>query len=176
VEDQAKVVDAPVRVVCRYSNGIMESTVARGIMMKGNVLRVLCRTSFDPGIQVTVMAGFLARTSPAQIAAVTRGKEPGTYVVDLRLRPTAMSVVSGPVKMEPETPPATRLKEAARTLAARLDSAGWVPFYGAAFERATPSERPAMLAATEVAVYTLLEERGLTSVRVLLNRIGKGSR
>jgi hypothetical protein len=176
MEDPSKIADAPVRLVCRYSNGILESTVARAMAMKGSVLRVICRTNYEPGIQVTVMAAFLPRTTPGQITSVSRGKEPGTWIVDLRLRAVAMPVIAGAVQVEQETAPLVAMREAAGTLARRLDAAGWIPFYHAAFERAPASERPAMLAATETAVFSLLEERGLVSMSVLLNRIGKGSK
>src|SRR5580658_6051781 len=96
-----KIADAAVRLVCRYSNGIMESTVARAIGMKGPVLRVLCRTQYEMGVQVTVMAAFLPRTTPGQVTAVLRGEEPGSWVVDLRLRSVAMPLsVAAPVESE----------------------------------------------------------------------------
>jgi hypothetical protein len=176
MEDSPKVVDAPVRLVCRYSNGIMESTVARGMEMKGGVLRVTCRRNFEVGIQMTVMAAFLAHTTPGQVTAVRRADEPGTWVVDLRLRALAMPAITATVQVQSETAPVVAMREAAGTLAKRLESAGWIPFFHAAFERATASERPAMLAATEMAVFSLLDERGLASLDPLLNRIGKGSK
>jgi hypothetical protein len=174
VEDSPKVVDASVRLVCRYSNGIMESAVARGMEMKGGVLRVICRTNYEVGVQVTVMAGFLPRTTPGQVIVVKRGEEPGTWVVDLRLRALAMPVITATVQVESERAPVVAMREAAGTLAKRLDSAGWIPFFQAAFAHAAASERPAMLAATEMAVFSLLEERGFASMGPMLNRIGKG--
>ncbi len=174
--EESNVANAAVRLVCRYSNGIMESAVARAVEMKGSVLRVTCRTNYEPGIKVTVMAAFLAHTTPGQITSVSRGAEPGTWVVDLRLRPVAAPMVGKTEQEEQHTAPVVAMREAAATLAKRLDFAGWVPFYHAAFERATSSERPAMLAATETAVFSLLEERGLANMGALLDRIGKGSK
>ena len=42
----------------------------------------------------------------------------------------------------------------------------------AAFERSMISERPGMLAATELAVFNLLDAKGLVSKGVLLRRLG----
>jgi hypothetical protein len=174
MEDASKVTDAAVRLVCRYSNGIMESTVARAITMKGAVLRVMSRTSYEMGVQVTVMAAFLPRTTPGQVTAILRGEEPGTWVVDLRLRSVAMPLATA-APVESETAPILEMREAAVRLAKRLDAAGWIPFFNAAFERSSPTERPAMLAATEMAVFALLEERDLAGATELLARIGERS-
>jgi hypothetical protein len=169
-----KIADAAVRLVCRYSNGIMESTVTRAIGMKGSVLRVMSRTNYEMGVQVTVMAAFLPRTTPGQVTAVLRGEEPGTWVVDLRLRSVAMPLAAA-APVESDTAPIIEMRDAAVRLARRLDAAGWIPFFNAAFERSSATERPAMLAATEMAVFALLEERDLASSTELLARIGKGS-
>jgi hypothetical protein len=84
-------------------------------------------------------------------------------------------VVVGAVPLESEAAPILEMREAAGRLANRLDAAGWIPFFNAAFEKSSPTERPAMLAATEMAVFALLEERELASTPELLARIGKGS-
>src|ERR1022692_2604307 len=176
MDESPKIADAPVRLVCRYSNGIMESTMARGVAMKGSVLKVLCRTQYEVGIKMTVMGAFLPHTTPGQVIAVLRGQEPGMWVVDLRLRPVAAPVTAKVDQEEQHTAPILAMRDAAVTLAKRLDAAGWVPFFHAAFEHSSPSERPAMLAATEMAVFALLEERELASTDELLARIGKGSK
>ncbi|GEM_PF-5093210 len=164
--------DAPVRLVCRYSNGISESAVARGIGMKGPVLRVMCRTKYELGTTVTAMASFLPTTTPGQVIAVERGKEVGTWLMELRLRPATAPAA----EIEGHTTPLMPMPEAAGILARRLESAGWIPFFQAAFEKSDAVERPAMLAAVETAVFSLLQARDLASISDLTNRVVKGAK
>lgn len=166
------VTDVPVRLVIRYSNGIMQSGVARCIAMKGHVLRVLTRDQYETGSKLTAMAAFLPGTTLAIVGRVARGQEAGTWIVDLTLRPTVAPSADLKKPIQEASPEA--LRGAAAGLAARLDVAGWIPYKTAAFEGVGSAERGLRLAATELAVYALLEEKGYASKNALVNRVRKG--
>ncbi len=165
-EHVPKVADTPVRIICRFANGLLQSSVARGVSLKKNVLQVTSREHMEVGISVTVMGAFLDRTNPAQVTSVKRGAEPGSYVIELTLR-TMAAPIAAPKTGEISEGSSRALREAAQTLANRLDAAGWVPYHRAAFEKAAPSDRALYLAATEIAVCSLLADRGLADVSVL---------
>jgi hypothetical protein len=163
MEDAAKkVADQPVRIICRFANGLMQSSVARGISLKNNVLSVQTRESFETGIQVTVMAAFLEKTQPARVTSYKRGAEPGSFMMQLTLRPPISTKTAEIAESSGEI-----FRLAAGTLSKRLATAGWIPYHQAAFERAAASERGPFLAATEVAVFSLLEEKGLANASML---------
>jgi hypothetical protein len=169
-----KVADQPVRIVCRFANGIMQSSVARGVSMKNNVLTVQTRESFETGIKLTVMAAFFEKTQPAQVTSYKRGPEPGIFLMDLTLQQAA-----GPISMknaEISEGSGEAFRQAAGILSKRLETAGWIPYYQAAFEKATASERGPFLAATEMAVFLLLERDGMANVSMLKTRVERASR
>lgn len=166
------VADLPVRLVIRYSNGIMQSGVARAVAMKGTVLRVTTREQYETGWKLTAMAAFLPATTPAIVGKVARGTEPGTWTVDLTLRPVAPSLTSLNRDIQEGSPAA--LRATAASLASRLDLLGPLPYRKAAFDGATEADRGLRLAATELAVYALLETIGLASKEILMHRLRKG--
>ena len=174
-EGAAKVADTPVRIVCRFANGLMQSSVARGISLVERVLRVSTREPLEVGVQVTVMGAFLTRINPAQITSVKRGKEPGSYIVELTLRtmPTPIAAPIAAKTTDISEGSNAALRQAATSLANRLQTAGWIPYHRAAFERAAAVDRPLYLAATEIAVFSLLAEKGLADLNLLRSRIGK---
>jgi hypothetical protein len=161
----AKLEDQPVRIICRFANGLMQSSVARSISLKGNVLSVQTRDSFEKGILVTVMASFLEKTHAAQVTSYKRGTEAGTFLMELALRPVAAPIVGKSSDIAESSDEVFR--QAAGTLSKRLEAAGWIPYYQAAFEKATASERGPFLAATEMAVFTLLERDGMADASML---------
>ncbi len=172
-EGGKKVADQPVRVVCRYANGLMQSSVARGQSLNGDILRVLTREQYEPGITVTVMAAFLDKTQTARVTAYRRTAEAGVFLMELLLRP-----VPGVIAPAAETAQSSgeRFRQGASALAKRLEDAGWCPYYEAVFERATASERALFLAATEIAVFKMVAEYGLADLEWMKARIGRGSR
>src|SRR2546423_6430385 len=85
MEPQGQVADTAVRLVCRYSNGLTQNLVSRGVSMNKGVLRVSVREQFEVGVSLTVMSAFLPRITPAQVVHVERGPEPGAFLLDLKL-------------------------------------------------------------------------------------------
>ena len=170
--EEVKVVDVAVRLTCRFSNGLTQSVIARGIAMKDRVLRVQVREKYEAGVQLSVIAPFLSRITPAHVTAFGRGAEPGTFLVDLTLKDFMEPAVTATGTVVEFS--AASLKETARALAGRLQGAGRLPYQKAAFAGVPLAERPRMLAVTELAVIALLEEKGLAS-RSLLT-MGEASR
>src|SRR5258708_33119596 len=93
-EGGKKVADQAVRVVCRYANGLMQSSVARGQSLTGDILHVLTREQFEPGVTVTVMASFLDRTQTARVASHRRTAEAGVFLMELLLRPVPATIAA----------------------------------------------------------------------------------
>lgn len=170
-----KVENQPVRIICRFANGLMQSSVARGISLKGETLTVQTRESMEPGIQVTVLAPFLGHTQPALVISCKRDAEAGTFLLSLSLRRIIAPLAQKTEDID-EAEAGDALRRAADTLSKRLETAGWIPFHQAAFERAADSERGPMLAATEMAVFTLLEEKNLTSLALLKARVERAGK
>ena len=167
-EEAVKVTNAPVRIVCRYANGIVQSAIARGISLKDDVLRVFTREAYEVGVQVTVMSAILPHASMARVTAKKRGEEPGSFVIDLLLRE---SLGHAPKAEALEEGSSEAFRAAANALAERLYSAGRVPYRQAAFDGASPADRPLYLAATEKAVFTLLAEKGLADMKTFNAKI-----
>jgi len=170
----AKVEDQPVRIICRYANGLMQSSVARGISMKNGVLAVQTRESFETGILVTVMASFLEKTQPAQVTSYKRGPEAGIFLMELTLRPAAAPIAAKTGDIAEAS--GERFRQAAETLSQRLETAGWIPYFQAAFERAAAAERGPFLAATEMAVFSLLEKDGMANASMLKMRVERAGK
>jgi hypothetical protein len=169
-----RVENQPVRVICRYSNGIIQTALARAVSMDDNVLRVTTRESFEAGVPVTVMAPFLSRTTPGQVTSYKRTEEAGVFAMELKLRPTLAPLAQKTTDIDDASSELSgaKFRESCATLVKRLEKAGWIPYRDAAFLRSAVAERPGLLAATEVAVYSLLADRGLADMSELRRRIG----
>ena len=101
-EESPKVAAAPVRLICRYSNGVVKSFLARGVSRKDELLRVLTSEQFEPGIELTVMAPFLSAAQSCRVMGIQRGHEPGYSLLELRLLGSAPALVQhSPAWMTP---------------------------------------------------------------------------
>lgn len=79
----------PIRLTCRYSNGIVVSYVARMISYDDKSLRVLSSESFDRGIRLNVLTPIFNGIMLCRVNAVSRSSQTGYFELDLRLLPKA---------------------------------------------------------------------------------------
>ena len=183
-EETKRVADTPVRLMCRYSNGIVKSYLARALSFEskgegqgeGQVLRVLTNEQFEPGIPLTAMAAFLPSNMVGRVTAVTRSERPGYFVLELSLR---LPPPAAP-KPQPVPAPAAQTLQArqaltrfAAALAGRLEASGNVPLYNAAFECAMVNEKQGFLVSTAVAVFLLLAQKEQVDSAQVLGRLRK---
>lgn len=157
---------APVRLRCRYSNGLVTNALARAVSHEGDVLRVLCSEQFEAGVQLTAQASFLSGAQACRVLSARRSEQPGYFLLDLKL----------PAAVQPA--PAPQVAKApvdftifAAELAARLDDAGAVPLYRAAFQRATSRERQGFIQCAAAAIFVLLARKGHLDASQVLKKL-----
>ena len=74
----------PIRLSCRYTNGVALSFGARALSCTDASVRVLCSQHFDPGISLQVTARFWERTTACRVVAVRRShKHRPSFEMDL---------------------------------------------------------------------------------------------
>lgn len=167
--DSGKTAGGFVRLSCRYSNGLVKTTVARAVAQQGPEFRVLSSEQFEPGLVLTAWASFLPAGQACRVKAVHCGPQAGSFLLDLELLPAG--------RLSPVPPPAAAQKPPvsftvyAGELAARLDAAGRAPYYRAAFSHAGPRERQGFLKSTAAAVFLLLAQKGWLDSSELLPKL-----
>jgi hypothetical protein len=76
----------PIRLTCRYSNGVVVSYGARALAYNESSLRVLSSENFEQGIHLNVIAPFLEGVASCRVTATCRSrKQPPYFELDLKL-------------------------------------------------------------------------------------------
>jgi len=166
--DASKIAGSPVRLTCRYSNGIVKTFVARAVSLDGLALQVLCTEGFEPGIGLTVMAAFLSGGQSSRVTAVKRDPKAG-FLVSLQLQPV---IVAKPPAKAIKTSSAAKaaFSRYAKQLADKLAFAGKTPYRKAAFGRGV---QQGYVAVTAAAVLLLLAEKNQLDAVAILERVRK---
>ena len=74
-----------IRMICRYSNGIMVTYGGHALAYDQSSLRVLSADNFEKGINLSVMASFLDGIAACRVASSSRCQEqPGRFELELR--------------------------------------------------------------------------------------------
>jgi hypothetical protein len=168
VEEANKVAGTSVRLICRYTNGVVKSFLSRAISFEGKKLQVLVNEQFEPGIPLTVMSTFLPASRIGRVMKVERGQQAGWFIVEVSLQPPVPVPAKPKATAQPQ-PEHVSFTSIAGNLAARLEAAGGVPYYKAAFETAAVSEKQAISACTAAAVFLLLSGHEMVdSAQVLM--------
>ena len=159
----------PIRLTCRYSNGIALSYYARALSVNSRSLRVLCAQPFETGVELSVLAPFLQGLTVCRVAASVRSKRQISFFeLDLRtLRATlppaeADEAADRAVQTSPND--RDELVRAAAELAGLLENAIDRRFT-VAWNQLPPARRPALLAAGASAVTLLLQEKEYLDAR-----------
>lgn len=156
----------PVRLSCRFSNGMVMSYGARAVSCEGETLRVLTSEKFEPGVALQVTSPVLARPTVYRVAKVSRSEgQAGFFLVDLRVLapPTPKPAARRPI---PEV-----LREAAAELAERLEAAGpQATLYGA-LSATTSRQAGAFVVASLAAVLALVQRKGLADTLSLVRSL-----
>ncbi len=166
--DASKIAGSPVRLICRYSNGMVKNFVARAVSLDGQALEILCTEGFEPGIGLTIMAGFLSGQQSSRVAAVKRDPKAG-FLVSLLLDPVT---VAKPLPKAVKTSSAAKaaFSRYAKQLADKLAFAGKTPYRKAAFGRGV---QQGYVAVTAAAVLMLLAEKNQLDALAVLERVKK---
>jgi hypothetical protein len=168
----------PVRLSCRYSNGLVISYVARAVAYDDSSLRVLSSEYFERGIKLSIMAPFLPGVVACRVAATARNREqPAYFELDLQFLNKQAPVVEERQKVLVIAAPqllVDEVAEAARELASRLESGYALPF-PAVLQEISPSQRQLFLAVGAAAVALLLQDKGTLDLRYLIESTRGGS-
>ena len=161
----------PIRLSCRYANGLALSFAARALWCGEDSMRVLCSQHFDPGVALQVSARFLEGNTTCRVAGVRRSrKHRSAFELDLEFIE----------KQPPETPAATEVVEekagriipaelirAAGELAGELERDESKPL-SQVFEALPSALRPPALIVCAAALLRLLGEKNAADGQRLL--------
>lgn len=154
----------PVRLTCRFSNGLVMSYTGRVLDYEGGILRVLTNESLDVGVPVTAITPVLSGPTTCRVRRAERSPElPGYFVVELR----ALQKPKAPPLHVPEA-----MRAAALELAARLVRGGPRCTLAQALAGMDPPQTLACLQATAAAVLLLVHAKGLADPVPLLRAAG----
>ena len=169
----------PIRLTCRYSNGIIVSYVARAISYDDKSVRILSSESFERGIRLNVLAPFLNSITPCRVDAVSRSRQESAYFeLNLRLIPKAENA---PQPANASTGSldsllvnvriATALAKFANRLEEHSGRTCWL-----ALRDTPPEERPLIMPMLAAAVAILLQEKQRVDLRHLTGSLEKSGK
>ena len=161
----------PIRMSCRYSNGMIVSYGARALAYDDSSLRVLSSEDFDRGIRLNIFAPFLEGITSCRVTASSRNREqPAYFELELSFLKKPLPAARAEAKTAVEQTRRAIPREvafAAEQMAAALELAAdkrisqvWRQF--------PASRRPLFLTVCAAAVLLLLQEKGLLDMQNLL--------
>lgn len=166
----------PIRLSCRYLNGITLSYYARAMSLNSRSLRVLSAQPFETGVRLNVVAPFWKSTTECRVAASVRSKKQVSFFeLDLKfLQEPALAPAETPVAAVASQPvPSdstnlTVLAVVAADLADRLEETR----FSLAWQKLPAARRPHYLVACVSACMLLLQEKGYLDIRHALRSLG----
>lgn len=162
----------PVRLTCRYMNGTVVSYVARALSYDDPTLQVLSAESFEPGIQLNVLADFLGGIRICRVASAQRSSDqPAYFEINLKLQ----KIPPPPPKRAPQSEPISdlipiELVQAGREFADALEQNPGVSF-ARMLGDVPPKLRPGILVLVSAALVMRLQDKGMLDVRHLIAEI-----
>lgn len=161
----------PIRMSCRYSNGLTVSYGARALAYDDSSLRVLSSEDFARGITLNIFAPFWEGITACRVAASARNrKQPAYFELELSLLkkplPAARAKKKPAVEQTRKAIP-QKVAFAAEQMAAALELAADKGI-SQVWRQLPPSRRPLFLTVSAAAVLLLLQEKGLLDVQNLL--------
>ena len=161
----------PIRLSCRYANGVALHFGARALSCGDDSLRVLCSQHFDPGITLQVSGRFLEGHTTCRVAGVQRSrKHRSAFELDLEFvekqAPQAPEAKEAVEEKAGPTVPAELIR-AAEELAGELERDEPKPL-SQLFEALPSAARPLALIVCPAALLRLLGEKNAADGRRLL--------
>lgn len=147
----------PVRLNCRFSNGLHMSYAGRAIGRDNDTLRVLISENFEVGIALTAICSLLDGPTSCRVAAVRRGAQAGFFEAELRLIDVKAKTTSPVPKRAPDSP---ALRAACGELADRLSLLGPKANLSDAVSGMTAEQSHVCLWAAMTAVLAMCKENG----------------
>lgn len=160
----------PVRLNCRYSNGIVKTFLARAVSYEGGVLHVLTTEKFEVGISLRVLSPLLSGPTAFRVAGLTKSEDQrGSFLMEMHaLTPLESSAVSKP----PVTAAIPQVfRAAAAELADRLELIGAEGTLREALEGMSPTHARICVWAAVGAVLVLAERNGFADPLPLLRSL-----
>ncbi len=162
----------PIRMSCRFSNGITLNYYARAVTCTDRMLRAISVNPFERGIQLVISAPFLDGIARCRVAGVTRSKRHAScFEVELRFIDSPIPLLLEDAASSPCLPEPPLLVDdivvAASGLASTLEASIGIPF-ATAFAQARLPDRHHALLAVIAATFLVLEEKGFAKCNLAL--------
>ena len=158
----------PVRLSCRYSNGVVVSYVARAVAFDDFGIKVLSAEGFEKDVQLSVLAPFIEGIVPCRVAAASRSRDHTGYFELLlkflkKPKPAPQAKKAPPVEeghfLIPEN-----MARAALEFAAKLEQLDPWPI-SRVLQEIPAAERTLLLIVAAAATSLLLHEKGILDLR-----------
>ena len=169
----------PIRMSCRFSNGITLNYYARAVTCTDRMLRAISVNPFERGIQLVIAAPLGDGIVRCRVVGITRSKRHAScFEVDLRFIDSPTPLLLEDAASAPCLADAPLLVDdimaAASGLGSALEASIGIPFATAFAQARLHDRHPAILAAI-AATFLVLEEKGFAKCNLALQAAQRNS-